>query len=115
MLAPRFLTALPCERYTGAAHIVKLVSSDATRLCAGPVALLAQLLAAELPAAGRARYPPPPPPPLLRMSGLFVALGVADHLRARLEEAAEYVKPRAGRDGAPRTPLQSVLLCLGLV
>ena len=86
--------------YPGAAHIVKLVSAEPTRLCAGPMALLAQLLAAELPAAGRARYPPLPPPPLLRMSGLFVALGVAEHLRARLDEAAEYVKPRAGRDGA---------------
>lgn len=82
---------------------MKLVSSGATRLSAGPVSLLCQLLAAELPAAGRARYPPPPPPPLLRMSGLFVALGVADHLRARLAEAAEYVQPRPGRDGAPRS------------
>jgi hypothetical protein len=82
---------------------MKLLSEPATRLAAGPAALLAALLAAELPAAGRGRYaPPPPPPPLLRMSGLFAALGAAEHLRARLAEAAEYVQPRAGGAGAAR-------------
>jgi len=87
----------------GAAHVMKLLSAPATRLAAGPAALLAALLAAELPAAGRGRYAPPPsPPPLLRMSGLFAALGAAEHLRARLAEAAEYVQPRAGGAGAAR-------------
>ncbi len=101
-LGPGRLLERPRMR-AGAAHVMKLLSAPATRLAAGPAALLAALLAAELPTAGRGRYaPPPPPPPLLRMSGLFAALGAAEHLRARLAEAAEYVQPHAGGAGAAR-------------
>ncbi len=40
---------------TGAAHIVKLLKSEATRLAPGPGALLAALLGSELPPPSKAR------------------------------------------------------------
>lgn len=72
---------------TGAAHIAKLLKSDASSV--GPVALLSQLLLSELPAPSKARYPPIPPSTSLKISSVFVQLGVVEHLRQRLVYATD--------------------------
>ncbi len=88
----------------GAAHIVKLLKSEGSRLAPGPGALLAALLACELPPPGKARYPPVPPAASLKISSVFCQLGAVDLLRARLGEAADAVKAASPDDLAPRAP-----------
>ena len=60
----------------------------------GPVLLLSQLLLSELPAPSKARYPPLPPSASLKISTVFVQLGVVDHLRQRLTDATEALRSR---------------------
>ncbi len=73
--------------YAGAAHIAKLLKSEQSRGAVGPVLLLSQLLLSELPAPSKARYPPIPPSASLKISSVFVQLGVVEHLRQRLMDA----------------------------
>ncbi|KAK9917870.1 hypothetical protein WJX75_009092 [Coccomyxa subellipsoidea] len=79
-----------------AAHIAKLLKSDELRGygAMGPVLLLSQLLLSELPAPSKARYPPLPPSASLKISTVFVQLGVVDHLRQRLTDATEALRSR---------------------
>ena len=77
----------------GAAHLAKLAKSEETRAAAGPALLLCQLVLSEQPAPSKARYPPVPPSSTLKISSVFVQLGVVDALRQRLSEAADQLKP----------------------
>ena len=81
--------ALGCA---GAAHLAKLTKSDDTKLSSGPPLLLCQLLLSEQPAPSKARYPPIPPSSTLKISSVFVQLGVVDHLRQHLLEASDQLK-----------------------
>ena len=87
----------------GAAHLAKLTKSDETKLSSGPMLLLCQLLLSEQPAPSKARYPPIPASATLKISSVFVQLGVVDHLRQRLLEAADQLKPT--QSGMLKPPL----------
>ncbi len=63
----------------------------------GPVLLLSQLLLSELPASSKARYPPIPPSASLKISSVFVQLGVVEHLRQRLMDATEALTKEPSR------------------
>ena len=78
--------------FAGAAHLAKLTKSDDTKLSSGPPLLLCQLLLSEQPAPSKARYPPIPPSSTLKISSVFVQLGVVDHFRQHLLEAADQLK-----------------------
>ena len=69
-----------------------LTKMDGTKLASGPALLLCQLLLCEQPAPSKARYPPVPPSSTLKISNVFVQMGVVDHLRQRLTEAADQLK-----------------------
>ena len=79
----------------GAAHLAKLAKSEETRAAAGPALLLCQLVLSEQPAPSKARYPPVPPSSTLKISSVFVQLGVVDALRQRLSEAVDKLKPNS--------------------
>lgn len=83
--------------YAGAAHIAKLLKSEESRGAVGPVLLLSQLLLSELPAPSKARYPPIPPSASLKISSVFVQLGVVEHLRQRLTDATEALTKEPSR------------------
>ena len=87
----------------GAAHLAKLSKSEETRAAAGPALLLCQLVLSEQPAPSQARYPPVPPSSTLKISSVFVQLGVVDALRQRLNEAVDKLKPN-GACEASRSP-----------
>ncbi|BDA48480.1 hypothetical protein COCOBI_12-1590 [Coccomyxa sp. Obi] len=80
-----------------AAHIAKLLKSEESRGAVGPVLLLSQLLLSELPAPSKARYPPIPPSASLKISSVFVQLGVVEHLRQRLMDATEALTKEPSR------------------
>ncbi len=61
-------------------------------MAVGPVLLLSQLILSELPAPSKARYPPIPPSSSLKVSSVFVQLGVIEPLRQRLIEADAYMR-----------------------
>ena len=69
-----------------------LTKMDGTKLASGPALLLCQLLLCEQPAPSKARYPPVPPSSTLKISSVFVQMGVVDHLRQRLTDAADQLK-----------------------
>ena len=99
----------------GAAHLAKLAKSEETRAAAGPALLLCQLVLSEQPAPSKARYPPVPPSSTLKISSVFVQLGVVDALRQRLSEAADQLKPSGACEAnhthvVPKTTLLSQVL-----
>ncbi len=94
--------------FTGAAHIAKLLKSDEPRGAAGPVQLLSQLLLSELPAPSKARYPPIPPSASLKISSVFVQLGVVDHLRQRLVDATEALRSPSRQANGLSHPLRGL-------
>ena len=95
--------ALHLGQYAGAAHLAKLTKSDDTKLASGPPLLLCQLLLSEQPAPSKARYPPIPPSSTLKISSVFVQLGVVDHLRQHLLEASDQLK--SAQSGMPSSAL----------
>ena len=86
------LTTSRLCNHAGAAHLAKLTKSDDTKLTAGAPLLLCQLLLSEQPAPSKARYPPIPPSSTLKISSVFVQLGVVEHLRQHLLEANDQLK-----------------------
>lgn len=93
--------------------MAKLLKSEETKSAVGPVLLLSQLLLSELPMPSKARYPPIPPSSSLKVSSVFVQLGVIEHLRLRLTEAADYMKSGSGgvSHGGHSSPLLSFSCC----
>ena len=95
--------------FAGAAHLAKLTKSDDTKLSSGPPLLLCQLLLSEQPAPSKARYPPIPPSSTLKISSVFVQLGVVDHFRQHLLEAADQLK--SAQSGAAILLMQPSYFC----